>query len=68
MTKEEFAKKWDLMHLYESDMLSDLNSVIRDELIKYDRWLEKGRWMQGRIPGIEAVDAFLNEHNLRENQ
>ena len=69
MTPEEFAEKWG----YTADSwgandhrklcLSDLSSVIRGELIRFDMWLISREGFDGAEIESEAmVDEFLNNN------
>ena len=79
MTKEEFAEKYKTTssHSYMDDttgleihvqnniesLLSDLRSVIRGELIRYDKWCTNQ--LTEKIIGLsteELVDDFLNNN------
>jgi hypothetical protein len=79
MTKEEFADRYKsggftikkdkegkrYLERYENteELLSDLRSVIRGELIRYDKWLARQSWGLGEIPTAEkAADEFLNNN------
>ena len=66
MTVEEFIEYYGEMiinHGNKRELLSDLRSVIRGKLIKYDRWLARQLWGLGDIVAAEkAVDEFMNEN------
>jgi len=76
MTKEEFVKKWGTQYeegkngWYELNnktgkCLSDLNSLLKDELIKYVFY---SNTFPNKKEAAYIVDKYLNEQNLRENQ
>lgn len=64
MTKEEFIEKWSyvayvkskcrIVYNQDKECLSDFNSILRDELIKYDKWL-------ANYHSETFVDKYLNE-------
>jgi hypothetical protein len=60
LTKEEFVKAWryDLFFLNQTEtMLSDLNALLREELIKYSAWGFGSDVNNKSI--IEDVDEYL---------
>lgn len=67
MTKEELAKKWNHTVWHESTkrmevkelFLSDLNEVIRDELIKYTEWWNITNKEYSPEIDIDDVDEYL---------
>jgi len=63
MTKEEFADNWSLGPDMKKAILSDLRSVIRRELIRYDHYLTTGmREYVFGTPRESDVDDFMNEN------
>ena len=66
--KREFADKWEMDLHRKKILLSDLNSlleqhkevILREELIAYDKWTSRKKWMTGVILSPEkAVDEYL---------
>jgi hypothetical protein len=41
------------------NILSDLNALLREELITYDKWLSKNNWGIGLITPEQSVDNYL---------
>ena len=55
MTKKEFAEKYNRGMCFDEEFISDLNALLRDELIKFMKWYD------GDYPDIEpTVDEYLN--------
>ena len=72
--KRELAEKWGYLTFdyvennCQDEFLSDLNSlleqhkevILREELIAYDKWASRKKWMTGVILSPEkAVDEYL---------
>jgi hypothetical protein len=57
MTKEEFI---DLYGLYKDGALAhDLNEVIRGELVRYHKWLQKNKYTEIKHSHKECADEYL---------
>jgi len=70
MTPEEFLINWGMAEWQDGEgkmristkAMSDLRSVIRGELIEYDKFLARRRWGGKLTSPQESVDEFLNNN------
>jgi hypothetical protein len=79
LTKEEFAEKYaprrnaPISHAYEPipEFLSDLNALLREELIKYEDWSHRHFFSatssEDEIKSyVRQIDEFLNDNKSQQ--
>jgi len=63
MTKKEFAEKYNRGMCFDEEFTSDLNALLREELIKFHLWLEGSSQCLGVVEdekySTDVVDEYL---------
>jgi molybdopterin-guanine dinucleotide biosynthesis protein A len=59
LTIKEFVIQWGQKGMYDKKLAADLNALLREELIKFDKWCETLSTKYYKYSANDLVDEYL---------